>query len=70
MPMATVGIRLSDEEKQWVKAFADVNGTTFSEQVRTWITERIEDELDSKELAEAVASDDGVRYSFEEVFSE
>ncbi|MCL2746588.1 MAG: DUF6290 family protein [Coriobacteriia bacterium] len=69
MAMGTVGIRMSDEEKEWINTFAEFNGTTFSELVRSWIKERIEDELDNRELADAVANDDGARYSHEEVFS-
>jgi len=70
MAMDTIGVRFSGEEKDWVNAFARVNGISFSEQIRTWINERIEDELDAKELAEAVKNDDGKRFSFDEVLTE
>ena len=43
-----------------------MNGSTFSAQVRQWTLERLEDELDARDLAQALEEDDGARISWNE----
>ncbi|MCL1797817.1 MAG: DUF6290 family protein [Eggerthellaceae bacterium] len=54
MSMSVSAIRFEAEEKEWIHAFADVNGKSFSAQVRQWTLERLEDELDARDLADAI----------------
>lgn len=61
MTMTASAIRFEPEEKSWIAAFAKMNGTTFSAQVRQWTLERLEDEMDARDLAMAVEEDDGSR---------
>lgn len=67
MAMTASAIRFEPDEKEWIAAFAEMNGSTFSAQVRQWTLERLEDELDARDLAKAVEDDDGERYSMDEV---
>ena len=64
MAMTASAIRFNPEEKEWITAFANMNGTTFSAQVRQWTLERLEDEMDARDLADAIAHDDGERISW------
>ncbi len=64
MAMKASAIRFSPEEKEWIQAFADMNGTTFSAQVREWTLERLEDEMDARDLLEALHEDDGERITW------
>ena len=61
--MTATAIRFADDEREWIQAFADFTGQTFSEVVRESVLERIEEAADS----EALAEDDGKRYSMDEV---
>ncbi len=61
MAMTASAIRFEPEEKSWIAAFAEMNGTTFSAQVRQWTLERLEDEMDARDLALAIEEDDGSR---------
>lgn len=70
MPLAPSAIRFNSEEKEWITAFANMNGNTFSKQVRLWVLERLEDELDARDLKQAIAEDNGERYTLEEIKSE
>ena len=57
MAMTASAIRFDDEEKEWITSFAKMNGSTFSAQVRNWTLERLEDEMDARDLKLAVESD-------------
>lgn len=67
MATATLTIRLPDEEKRLISDYAQAFGTTVSELARKSIMERIEDEIDTRDLLEAIENDDGVRYSMDDV---
>lgn len=69
MSTATITVRLPDEEKRLISDYARVFGVSVSELARQSIMERIEDEVDTRELLEAIREDDGVRYSMEDVMS-
>lgn len=64
MAMTPSAIRFNPEEKSWITAFAEMNGTTFSAQVRQWTLERLEDEMDARDLQLAIDQDDGERMSW------
>ncbi len=64
MAMTASAIRFEPDEKEWISAFAKMNGTTFSAQVRQWTLERLEDEMDARDLKTAIEEDDGQRISW------
>ena len=66
MAKTASAIRFEPEEKEWITAFAKMNGSTFSAQVRQWTLERLEDELDARDLAQSLEEDDGARISWNE----
>ena len=70
MAMTASAIRFEPDEKEWISAFAEMNGTTFSAQVRQWTLERLEDEMDARDLKEALEADDGTRTSWHDAKSE
>ena len=57
--MTASAIRFEPDEKEWISAFAEMNGTTFSAQVRQWTLERLEDEMDARDLKAAIEEDTG-----------
>ena len=69
MSAATFTVRLPEEEKRLISDYARVLGISVSELARQSIMERIEDEVDTRELLEAIREDDGVRYSMEDVMN-
>lgn len=69
MAMVTTAIRFAPEEKAWIQSYADYCGRSFSDVVREAILEKVEDAADLKAYREAVADDDGVRYSMDEVMA-
>ena len=69
MSTATFTVRLPEEEKGLISDYARVLGISVSELARQSIMERIEDEVDTRELLEAIREDDGVRYSMEDVMN-
>lgn len=66
MAKSASAIRFEPEEKEWIASFAKMNGTTFSAQVRQWTLERLEDEMDARDLARAICDDDGGRVGWDE----
>lgn len=65
----TISIRLSNEDTQLVKSYANLHGISVSEFVRRSILEHIEDELDLKAYNEAMEEykKNPKTYSLEEV---
>ena len=59
MAMTASAIRFEPDEKEWISAFAEMNGTTFSAQVRQWTLERLEEEMDARDLKAAIEEDTG-----------
>jgi hypothetical protein len=41
-------------EQEWIEAFAEVNGKSFSAQVREWTLARLEDEIDARSLLDFI----------------
>ena len=64
---ATLTVRLPEEEKRLISDYAATFGTSVSELARQSIMEKIEYEIDTRDLLEAIREDDGVRYSMDEV---
>ena len=67
MAMRGSAIRFADEERDWIQSCADFLGQSFSEFVRQAALEKVEDAVDLKAYEDALAEDDGVTYTMEEV---
>lgn len=67
MAMVTTGIRFAPEEKDWIQAYADFCGRSFSDVVREAVLEKVEEAADIEAYNQAIAEDDGIRYSMDEV---
>ena len=67
MAMEATTIRFEPEEKSWIQAYADFVGRTFSDVVREAALKMVETAADRQAYEDAVAADDGVRYSTGEV---
>ena len=52
--MATISLRLNDEDSKLFKRYAEMHGISVSELVRQSVLERIEDEYDLKVYEEAM----------------
>lgn len=50
--MATISLRIPDEELNILKSYAKINNSTLSETIRTTMLERIEEEFDLGVFAE------------------
>ena len=68
--MTTITVELSDEDAALVRKYADFEGVTISDFARSAILEKIEDSYDLQELREAIAEDNGERFSIDEVLEE
>lgn len=44
----TISVRLSDEDSELIKAYADINNISLSDLIRNAVLEKIEDEYDLK----------------------
>lgn len=66
MAMSATAIRFADEERDWIQAYANVLGESFSEFVRESALERVEAAADVQAYNEALMADDGIRYSMDE----
>lgn len=67
MAMTATAIRFADDEREWIKAYAQAQGQSFSEFVRQAALARVEDAVDARLFREALAADDGVTFSLDEV---
>lgn len=68
--MSTMTVRMSEQDAELVRKFAQFEGVTISEFARTAILEKIEDSYDLQELREAIAQDSGERFSIDEILAE
>jgi predicted DNA-binding protein len=59
MSKEVTAIRFESQEKEWIDTFAHMNGKSFSAQVREWTLERLEDEMDARDLLEAIRESAG-----------
>ena len=65
----TISLRLTDEDTNLIKAYAELNGITVSQFLRRSALERIEDEFDLKAYEDAMKEykKNPITYSHEEV---
>lgn len=68
--MSTMTVRMSEQDAELVRKFAQFEGVTISDFARTAILEKIEDSYDLQELRQAIAQDTGERFSIDEVLAE
>ena len=68
----TLSLRLSDEDAMLIRKYAEMNGMTMSDVIRSSVIDRIEDEFDLKLYEKALSSfkADPVTYTLDEVESE
>lgn len=67
MSMISTTIRFAPEEREWIQAYADFTGKSFSEFVRETTLEKVEDAADLQAYKDALSEDDGTTYSMDEV---
>lgn len=70
VPMATMTIRMDDNDAELVRKYARFEGVTISDFARNAIMEKIEDAHDLQELRDAIAHDTGERYSLDEILAD
>ncbi len=63
-------MRLDEADATIVRKYAKFEGKTISDFVRDAVFEKIEDSEDLQVLREAVAEDDGARYTQDQVLAE
>jgi RHH-type transcriptional regulator, rel operon repressor / antitoxin RelB len=68
--MSTITMRLDEADATIVRKYAKFEGKTISDFVRDAVFEKIEDSEDLQVLREAVAEDDGARYTQDQVLAE
>ena len=68
--MSTMTMRVDDVDAAIVRKYAEFEGKTISDFIRDAVFEKIEDQEDLVTLRAAIAEDDGVRYSHEQVLAE
>lgn len=68
--MSTMTVRMSEQDAELVRKFAQFEGVTISDFARTAILEKIEDSYDLQELRQAIAQDSGERFSIDEILDE
>lgn len=65
--MATITIDITEQDASLCRRFAEREGKTVAEFVRDALVERLEDLEDADLLEDAIAHDDGTRYTTREV---
>ena len=68
--MPTMTMRLDETDAEVVRKYAEFEEKTISDFIRDAVFEKIEDQQDLATLREAIAVDDGVRYTHEQVLAE
>ena len=68
--MPTMTMRLDETDAEVVRKYAEFEGKTISDFIRDAVFEKIEDQQDLVTLREAIAVDDGVRYTHEQVLAQ
>lgn len=68
--MATMTLRINEEDSKLIKNYIQMHGLTISDFARQSMLERIEDEYDLAVLRKAMEEDDGVRIPVEDLFEE
>lgn len=68
--MPTMTMRLDETDAEVVRKYAEFEGKTISDFVRDAVFEKIEDQQDLATLREAIATDNDVRYTHEQVLAQ
>ena len=68
--MPTMTMRLDETDAEVVRKYAEFEGKTISDFIRDAVFEKIEDQQDLATLREAIAADNGVRSTQEQVLAE
>ena len=68
--MPTMTMRLDETDAEVVRKYAEFEGKTISDFIRDAVFAKIEDQQDLATLREAIAVDDSVRYTHEQVLAE
>lgn len=68
--MPTMTMRLDETDATIVRKYAEFEGKTISDFVRDAVFKKIEDQQDLATLREALAADNGVHHSHEQVLTE
>ena len=68
--MPTMTMRLDETDAEVVRKYAEFEGKTISDFVRDAVFEKIEDQQDLATLRKAIAADNGVRYTHEQMLAE
>ena len=68
--MPTMTMRLDETDAEIVRKYAEFEGKTISDFVRDAVFEKIEDQQDLATLREAITTDNGIRYTHEQVLAE
>ena len=68
--MPTMTMLLDETDAEVVRKYAEFEGKTISDFIRDAVFEKIEDQQDLATLREAIAVDDGVRYTHEQVLAQ
>lgn len=68
--MTTMTVRMNEQDAELIRKFAQFEGVTISDFIRTATLEKIEDAYDLQELREAIAQDSGERFTIDEILSE
>lgn len=68
--MPTMTMRLDETDAEVVRKYAEFEGKTISDFVRDAVFEKIEDQQDLATLREAITTDNGVRYTHEQVLAQ
>lgn len=68
--MTTMTMRLDSSDAQLVRKYAAFQGKSISDFIRDAVFEWIEDQEDVAALRNAIAEDDGVRYTHAQVLDE
>ena len=68
--MPTMTMRLDETDAEVVRKYAEFEGKTISDFVRDAVFEKIEDQQDLATLREAIAADNGVRCTHEQIRAE
>jgi len=68
--MTTMTMRINDTDAAVVRKYASFEGKTISDFIRDAVFEKIADQDDLEALRAAVADDDGMRYTHDQVLAE
>ncbi|MBZ5947940.1 CopG family transcriptional regulator [Leuconostoc gelidum subsp. aenigmaticum] len=65
--MTTMTLRINQDDSELIKKFAATHDLSLSDFARQAMIEKIEDDYDLAALRQAMAEDDGTRYTLAEI---